>query len=303
MTAYTTPANYDEVMSGDYPDRARPELVHSKIQYDATVPVAEHVAALAALHHADKKSERLKSMFTTIGCLGFLAGCGTLFFKGLLFEDDATGLVVGFGVLAGTIGLAIVGNLLFGKNDVDDRKLALPSDLLDTLRPELKPARPVHIAIDFRAYDRAAGKRQGSGAFEHPRWLQVELPLLDGTRARLEVSTRVKRKEREKRKYTKVKDKIVDEIRVELRAPRELSPPADVQTRFNVPGMRIKDARVSGRAARFVFECGPAITLSLRASWWWKDIESLVDSQKLLGALVFAYKATAAAGADTTASA
>src|SRR5690606_39246201 len=88
---------------------------------------------------------------------------------------------------------------------------------------ELKP-RPLAVRVDFGGYHKAPPRldaSRGSGGPSYERkWLSLQLPLLDGSAVSVEASTRLKRKERRKRKYTKVKERLVDELGIELRRPR-----------------------------------------------------------------------------------
>jgi hypothetical protein len=295
------------------------ELVHSdapphaNVQYKAVAGAEEHLLGLRALYSADKKAERLKNTFGTFAVLGFVSAVIGVFI-GAFAEIGAAAYWVAVGVAgAGGIAGAIAASF-FGKNDVDDRKLDAALRVFEVIGPELKATRKAAVWIDFKGADRTKPisndtsffNATGTKVFKKPEWLRLRFTLLDGTALRVTASTTIKRKQRAKRKYTKVKDKVSDELIVQVKAPAgsQLSATAaeELAKRFvGRQGMSLKSVRIKPRVAQLVFRTVPAQRTRARAGWSGFQLDRLLDGPKVLDAVIFSYKATAAAGAQQAA--
>lgn len=95
--------------------------------------------------------------------------------------------------------------------DLDDRKLGAVIRLLKVLGADIPRTERVAVRVDFRDYRRGGQLQRQGGAFG-PRvldyqhgWLELRARLADGSRVRIAVTELVKRKEKPKRKYTKVR--------------------------------------------------------------------------------------------------
>jgi hypothetical protein len=284
---------------------------HARVQYKSVATVAEHVTALDALHKADKAGERRKSLFGWL-----MAGAFILTFA-FFFGAMVTQAVVAF-VAAGIsfVGILALGVLrgLAGASDVDDPKLHAVRHPLSVLAPEIKEARKVAVWIDFGSYEKTKPVFNDTGFFnssgqkiyKKPEWLRLRFSLLDGTAVRVTASTTVKRKQKAKRKYVKIKDKVTDELTVQLKAPpgrtlraedaNQLAARFKAQTGIHVTGCRIKP-----RVCEMRFRAGPGVRVRGRYGWQQNGLEKLLTGFKVLDALIYAYNATAVAASDKAA--
>ena len=134
--------------------------------------------------------------------------------------------------------------------------------VLTQLEPELKKGRPVSIRMDFGGYDRTKPVENTTGFLSSSgtkvfkkRWMLLSFTLMDGTQVLMEAAELCKRKQKAKRKYTKMKDNIADELSITLRPPRGK---AHASTGALPPMMqqmnpRLLKAQVKSRAAVFQF--------------------------------------------------
>lgn len=108
--------------------------------------------------------------------------------------------------------------------DIDDSKLALLRRFLEVAKVDVPKASPVTIEVDFRGYKdggTVVGKEgrlfssTKTTRYRHD-WLTLAGSFADGNRFRLQVTDRVTRKEKSKRKYTKVRESRRSRVRLLL---------------------------------------------------------------------------------------
>lgn len=270
------------------------EPQHAELVYERTAPVESHLAELGELFLHDKRVERkrriLHIVMWVVGVPGFL------------FFTPSFGLSM----------LPLLGFWLWRRKlasgDLEDRRLHAARFVLETLAPELKP-RPLAVRVDFGGYHKAPPRldaSRGSGGPSYERkWLSLQLPLLDGSAVSVEASTRLKRKERRKRKYTKVKERLVDELDIELRRPRGAPVTVSVdelRQRFSGQhALLLTGCRVTERGASLSFRTPTALRQRLRPGWSGKNLEALLDGRKVLAAIIASHAAVTAPARDTVA--
>jgi hypothetical protein len=111
---------------------------------------------------------------------------------------------------------------------LDPEKLALVRSLLQTFAADVDPSTPLRLFVDFGAAESTrATLGHGSLAWFH-RWLHVNATLLDRSVLRIDALLRMKRKTRQKRRYTKQKTVFQDviDVRVSFRKGTALAPDA-----------------------------------------------------------------------------
>ncbi len=248
----------------------------------------------------DKEAERKLRLFR-VGCVGFAVATAASFFLAInypwLFALSALLLTV-------VVVFAIQARK-YTQYDLDDRKLETVVRLLQMLRVDTPPDEDVKLAVDFRDY-RKGGKqlsRQSSGVFNSETsykyshgWLDLSGILADGNGFRLAVTESIYRKERKKRKYTKVKERIQGLVTVEVRlkVSRYGDPQAVMTALEQAPSpapLVLKKIRVRGRK----------LAVSLVTEWAMKTKgrygpeqhgqEHLIDGDAVLGALLWVYNA------------
>lgn len=149
-----------------------------------------------------------------------------------------------------------------GRFNLEDRRYRLVAEVLPFLALDIPSDRPVAVAIDFNDYHQKKYQAASEGgmvsathqyAYSLP-WLRLEGALCDGSRFRLAATMVVKRKERRKRKHTKVKEAFRDNITLALRVKpnryagleraAELIAEADALEGINFKGARVDGPRV-----------------------------------------------------------
>lgn len=226
-----------------------------------------------ALAILDKETEQKKRLTW----IGFVAGA--LFCLGAIVADSWLLTVPGALIFGGS-GIYY---LRINSDDIEDRKLEAARWILDTLKPELKASRPVKLDIDFRGYDNYAAEAN---------WLALKMTLDNGVGLAVTVSTHFKRKERSKRKYTKIKDKIHERIAVTFTPPKGqqfgASGGQPVQRRFGA--LNLRSAKRSAKAATFVFATNPVLRVKGRGGWSAVSSGDLVDGKKSVVAVITGFR-------------
>ncbi len=247
---------------------------------------AEIAMHCEALHAADKRAEQRRRSFIVLAIGGGIAG-------------PVLGGVTGMGWLIG-VGLLLA--LVFGfmayqanADDLEDRKLEFVRVLVDVLKGELREGSAVEVGLDFRGFWR----------FESGQtWLTVKMTLDNGVVAQISVQDRCKRKLKQKRKYTKVKDKIVESVIVRLSPPKGQT--LDVGLAVGTPAIKVgplslRQAKVAPRAATFSFSTKQLVRTCGRGGWMEvarKDVPSGYDAVR---ALITSYHLLGRAGSRAAA--
>ncbi len=278
--------------------------------------IAALLPAVTRLDSADVAAERRASRYGWAGALGVLWIIGAFLMLIALADADALTDAIssalemlpgvdGFDLVAAAQGLKmalLIGGMLVAvlftilmfvmrarakRFDLDDRKLAAVEHLLGVLSADIKPNAVVGLSLDFRGYFRPDA-RAANGGFAR-KWLAVRLPFADGSSAELSVATHCKRKTRRKNKYTKIKDRVFEELVIELRPPRgaALAPDAAARAQPRVHPMRCS---AGPKSLRVVLRTPPALRL-YTGSWNAQGLERLVDGPAAVGALIRAHRA------------
>lgn len=177
---------------------------------------------LSELKDLDKAAEKDQKFWLTIGVAAIVIGIFSLIGT---FAAGMPALLVG---VALGVGGAIAGfamKAVRGRFNVDDRRYTLVWELARYLGTDMAPDSPLDVTIDFNSYQnrRYLTDQTGGGMFSSTSassyclpWLTLKGALADGSRFRLAVTQVVKRKERRKRKYTKVKEAFREKISLAL---------------------------------------------------------------------------------------
>lgn len=189
-------------------------------EYRQQGTVEQLLRFLAQARLSDKTSEKKVRRF---GCLsGILVIAAIASFIAASSNESGLLALVGIGVSAVAIG-SIIGFAKAAARDLDDRKLDSAIRFLSVIRADVPRAAVLNLRIDFRSYERGGellrdqrggGIRQRKYAHD---WLDLSCKLLDGTVLRVRAGDRVSRKEKSKRKYTKVKERFIGQVNVHLR--------------------------------------------------------------------------------------
>ncbi|MFK7822050.1 MAG: hypothetical protein AB8G99_25355 [Planctomycetaceae bacterium] len=216
---------------------------------------------LDQVQQIDKEAERriskwiLPTVVSVICLLGSFAWL--LFAAGLEGSTWLPGVILGLSVVS--LVFSIV-KMQSGNPDLDDHRYLVIKDAIRFLACDMADDQLVKASIDFGDYNQPTNlvEQTGGGFFssirvkkyDHP-WANVKGRLLDGTRFRLEVSRTVKRKEKSKRKYTKVSETFTDKIDLTLAVRPKTVPLLEaaarrLQQRPSYNGVTVRNVAVQG---------------------------------------------------------
>lgn len=282
---------------------------NSTLVYHRSASAAELQNDLAVLAEFDKEAERQSKRwggFIAISAVAAIAGVvGTIFSS----ANDLPPLIV-FGVVAIVVGIASsiycsIHYVRWSRRNIEDRRYLLLQDLVTHLSCDMASDSPLEVELNGNDYHRPEFLSTGAGqpmvasgatSYRLP-WLSLAGQFLDGHRFRVTATQLVKRKERRKRKYTKVKEAVCERVDVEVRckpqkfARWEMLPAMLKQQKLDIPlqdwTLQVTGERVtlSGVMPRAVKVTGRGTTGSLD--------EGQLSSPAVLGLFVLLYRALA----------
>ena len=205
---------------------------------------------------------------------------------------------------AGIIGLiyfVIVYNIWAAK-DIENRRFLIPMRMFSVLGEDVKPAQPCGVSIDFSGYKkhgRLVSKNVEGGFLTFPithyryvdNWFGASGKLMDGSRFKLKIVQEINRMEKQKKKYTKVKEKISEEVSVFLRPDPTVYPNfANIQQHLpvGVPGQIEIKVAIKGNLIKLSAVSGDYIKVSGRQNSEMNN-DALFDGDDLLRLFVYLY--------------
>jgi hypothetical protein len=272
--------------------------------YELTGKALPLLRRFEAAQGSDKQAE---ARARKLGIGAALCGAGAFlsFFLGGMVAavtDSSIGFLLIPAFLIGMIVL-LVKRHKAKKFDLDDRKLATVVRVLRMLSADTPQQSDVSVHVDFRDYQKGGTRsdEQKSGVFgssksmkfTHP-WLRFGGVLADGTRYQLDVVESVARKERSKRKYTKVKERIRStlQIQLRLRPTRYGSGDAVAQLLRSIPPPRplqLKGVRATGPKLQAVLQTPLYSKVKGRYRPTETGKENLFDADMLLQSMLWIY--------------
>lgn len=266
------------------PTRAGPH--HAEVPFTGQGSVVEWLRYAAFVHRGDKASEKKKDNASTTAVILLVVGICTVWIFGI-----------------GLIPIAVAIYLFFrarkaGLTDVEDRRLETLTGTLFAFGPELRRRKPVIVRLDFTGYDRHAAESASGIKLYAQRWLELSLPLEDGSTVTASVTLQVKERARAKRKYTKIKSKQMETLTVRVSPPsgKAFTPKSGLERHRGrrLSGVALARASVQARQAVFVWSTAPLVYVHGRGGWSSASPDS-VDSAKLVAAIAASYKLSAQA--------
>lgn len=255
---------------------------HADVTVQAAEPLADLEVRLEALHMADKAAERTRARIRP-----WLWVTGVGFFLGFVFVFP---LVLGIPWL-----ILLYFHRKAGAKDVEDRRLDVARHLLDTLRYELDPNSNVVLEMDFSVYSKTRARREGGVTFFEQPWMRLGMVLRDGSALQVSAKTLCKRKSKRKRKYTKHKDQLVEELTLEIRPAKGQSFEPGAQGRIAralarpLPAAALRRCKIKPRVAELAFATERAVRTEPRTSFL--NREHLLDAEKVLTLTTLGYRA------------
>ncbi|MBI4861501.1 MAG: hypothetical protein HY815_14760 [Candidatus Riflebacteria bacterium] len=185
-------------------------------------------------------------------------------------------------------------------HDLEDRKYQSVVKLLKVTMPDLDPAHPIKMMIDFRGADVGGQlvKTEGGGFFssesvrwfDHP-WLTLRTRFADGNEISIGVSQSVKCKSKKKRKRTRIRMAGTETLRIALKLRPAYGAPEktlEALRAIAVPaGLTLSAARSKDRWIKATFRTGLAVVEGRLSEVKGGSVGLLLDGHKLLGALLW----------------
>lgn len=206
--------------------------------YRKTATATEIVKELKQLEAQDKIIEGQVRRYKIITIVSIVMAFLGFFIVPIMALALAT--IAGPGAL-GIITLLYIIAVLFGgiyggiqwwnyhRLDLEDRRILTALKFARVIGLDLKRGTPLDMAVsfeDYRAHGKVTAGNQSSGKFVDD-WFQARGRLADNTSFELSVRQKVSRKERRKRKYTKVKESFQELLFVQLSPKTGLFPHLD----------------------------------------------------------------------------
>lgn len=273
-------------------------------KYHFQEPVAALKERLIMVSAADKAAEAAVKRCWIHAGIGYIGG-----FLSIFLAAATGGLLAWLPVVLLIYGVVMTVKACRRRHyDIEDRKLAILRGFLDVISVDTPKTVAVEVDIDLRDY-RKGGQPQGDpGAdkdgskvsrYTHD-WLTVCGPLADGSRYRIKVVECFTRKEKSKRKYTKVRESIQGTVRLQVKAglSRLGDPQALVQAlKAKQPPAPLKPTRVEVKGDTLCAELDAlaGIRLQGRYSTTEPEANTIIDAETLLNSMLWAYDGIARA--------
>ncbi len=211
-------------------------------------------------------------------------------------------------ILTGLLFLCMVGGGLYWfrnqRHDLDDRKVGTCLRLLRVLRADVPATQKLSVHVDLRDYQKGGTVLESSKTggvrffrYEHT-WLETRARLSDGSAVVLAITDRVRRKEKPKRKYTKVAEHTLSRVTVAVRLGRRYGDAAAVAERLRQRPLQerfeLRQVVARGRVVKASFVTPVAASFTNRTGTQQSGAEALGSGDTLLLALRWIYGGLAA---------
>jgi len=254
------------------------------------------LAELERAHAQDKVAERQIALWRSVAGAG-----GALLLGGIVTIAFLTVLALVVIVLG--VGLGVLGLVMASRKrrfDLDDRKLGAARRVISVLQADIPVSWPLGLTLDLRPYTEAGPPVEDCGDARRrweQTWLELRSNLADGCSVVALLRDEVSRKEKSKRKGTRVVERFASEATIRLRLARQYGEAealvARLQSTPPVHGWSIRSCRGQGRALWLTVATPPGSRTTYRGSTG-GDTSSLADGDTLLQALHWVYGAIGA---------
>ena len=183
---------------------------------------AEHLLALIQRAQSeDDVAEKLQKRWIGLGCVGLIVTIGGL--VAAISQEIWLLAVVPLVAVVLSV-LAFMKANRHGTHDLDDRKLTSARRLISVLKADVPAGWPLGLEVDFRSYTDGGVVVEKTGTSSGPRsakysheWLVLRANLADGSSVVATLADKVSRKEKPKRKRTKIAETFVTKASVTVR--------------------------------------------------------------------------------------
>ena len=251
---------------------------------------------LINLKEFDALIEKKRKKWGGVALLSVVGAFVCLFLGGTVFPP----LFAVAAILGVVFVLSLVMYIINVRKDLDNQKLDTAYRFVEILGQDVPSTANMALSIDFSAYTQGGEMLSKTGGafsvkeknYEHP-WFKCSGSLYDGNKFEMEVVRCVKRKEKPKRKYTKVKEKMVEKAILSLKLNTRVYPdPEQVAQNVktgNLPhGISVSRAVGRNRTLKVAAVTPPAVIVHGRYGIS-GDRENLFNGDKLLGVFIDAY--------------
>jgi hypothetical protein len=256
-----------------------------KLKGTADILLRQLEAADRSDHEAERKAKRFGCMGALLLVLGVIS---------LPFSAGVPELLILTAILVPAGIVSLVFRAKAAKFDLDDRKLDAALRLLRVLRTDIPANEVIELGVDFRDY-RQGGRllNKDGGVFSSTKvyeyehaWLALSARLADGNVVSLAVTDEISRKEKSKRKYTKVRERTSSDVSLSIKLREGDAPSVRARLSGAPPGLALKRLVGEGPHFRASFVGGQALSTSGRGS---SSQGELLGADALLGALLWVY--------------
>ncbi|MHB9025621.1 MAG: hypothetical protein ACYC7E_15870 [Armatimonadota bacterium] len=276
-----------------------------------TAPVAKILEELRFLRSRDlfiEEQARLCGKTATKWWVGCGASFALLFF--LLIVTSAAAWLGAVAFVLIPIGILC---LIFGiiwstkcsgwkKQDMEDRRLMLAQRFLEVIGQDVPGRAQCSVGISFDHY-KTHGKlveKEGGGWLNpitrykyQDTWFSARGRLYDGNRFRATIEQTIHRKEKAKRKYTKVNERVIEEVTLVLRVSQEGYPNwaqlAQALQPGVVEGVQITGVQVTNGSVRIKGKTPASIQRTGRAGTQSEGADNLASGDTLLKLFLYVY--------------
>jgi hypothetical protein len=252
---------------------------------------------LRQLEAAERRDDVAEKQAKRYGCL--MAAC-------IVFGVISLPVSAAFPPLLLLAAALLVGAVVFGVKrakekafDLDDHKLETALRVLRILRTDIPAQEVVTLKLDFRDY-RAGGRlvtKEGGWFsslkvydYEHA-WFDLDLRLADGNVVSIAVRQEITRKEKSKRKYTKVRERVSSDVLLGVKLREGTAEDVRARLAGAPPGLAVRRLDGQGAHLRVALTGGEALTQKGRFGA--STTGTPLGADALLGALLWVYGAVA----------
>lgn len=167
--------------------------------------------------------------------------------------------------------------------------------MVGVLRADIAPGKRVHLKLDFRPYTTSDRKSKEAGVSKYRQsWFRAAAPLADGTDFFVEITDLASRREKSKRKYTKVTERFSSLLAFSLKPDKRYGDPESlvkaVRSAPAPPSLSVQRLSHKGRRLVAVLKTPRATRVKGRIGTTARGMEHLANGDAVLRSLRWFYR-------------
>ena len=260
-------------------------------------PIPTILSAIERLQRYDAAVEEKLAFFTKM-TVGFWIGTAVFFILTVFFSIHL--LVV---LLVPCLGVAIFSTVrrsYFAGEDIENRRLSGPQHFLEILGNDVPRKGKCTLSLNFDGYlkhgklvSKSGSFLTGTQAMYQDNWLSAKGILCDGSVFRFGIDQYVSRKERKKRKYTKVAERKLEKLNLSLKVSPDAYPEWQQLATLLQPGpvnsLQVTRVNVANNTIRVTAVTPPFRKVTGRTGTQVSGSEVLTDGDMMLQLFVYVY--------------